>query len=107
LAPIYHVARNIADHGFVLLISRVAVEMVQKAVLGAPIIAAVSAPTALAVRACAASGIMLVAVVRGDGFEIFTHGERLNGLDPSSPHLDQCSISEAAESQEECSVRDL
>lgn len=68
-----------ADRGIVLLTSRVSVEMVQKtAMLGAPIIAAVSAPTALAVRACAAAGITLVAVVRGECFEIFTHGERLS-----------------------------
>ncbi len=66
-----------ADHGIVLLTSRVSVEMVQKtAIMGAPIIAAVSAPTALAVRACAAAGITLIAVVRGNSFEIFTNDDR-------------------------------
>ncbi len=67
-----------ADQGIVVLTSRVSVEMVQKtAAMGAPIIAAVSAPTALAVRACAAAGITLVAVARDDGFEVFSHQERI------------------------------
>jgi FdhD protein len=67
-----------ADRGMVLLTSRVSIEMVQKtAMMGAPIIAAMSAPTALAVRACAAAGITLVALVRGASFEIFTHRERI------------------------------
>ncbi|MCO5131796.1 MAG: formate dehydrogenase accessory sulfurtransferase FdhD [Xanthobacteraceae bacterium] len=65
--------------GMVLLTSRVSVEMVQKAaVIGAPVIASVSAPTALAVRMAAAAGITLVAIARHDGFEIFSHHHRLN-----------------------------
>ena len=61
-----------------LLTSRVSVEMVQKtAVIGVPFIVAVSAPTALAVRTAAAAGITLVAIARGDGFEIFTHPHRI------------------------------
>ncbi|THD58112.1 formate dehydrogenase accessory sulfurtransferase FdhD [Phenylobacterium sp.] len=64
--------------GAVLLTSRVSVEMVQKtAVIGAPILIAVSAPTALAVRTAEAAGITLVAVARADGFEVFTHPERI------------------------------
>ncbi|MGH6992422.1 MAG: formate dehydrogenase accessory sulfurtransferase FdhD [Caulobacteraceae bacterium] len=64
--------------GAVLLTSRVSVEMVQKAaVLGAPIICAISAPTALAVRTAAAAGVTLVGVTRSDGFEIFTHPRRI------------------------------
>jgi FdhD protein len=67
-----------AGRGVVLLTSRVSVELVQKAAaMGAPIIAAVSAPTALAVRTADAAGIALLAVARDDGFEIFTHGERI------------------------------
>ena len=59
--------------GMVVLTSRVSVEMVQKtARLGAPVIAAVSAPTTLAVRVAEAAGVMLVGVVRGDGYEVFT-----------------------------------
>lgn len=64
--------------GAVLLTSRVSVEMVQKAaVLGAPIVAAVSAPTALALRTAEQAGITLVAIARDDGFEVFTHAERI------------------------------
>jgi FdhD protein len=65
--------------GIVLITSRVSVEMVQKAaVMGAPVLVAVSAPTALALRAAEAAGITLVAVARDDGFEIFTHGHRIS-----------------------------
>ena len=64
--------------GVVVLTSRVSVEMVQKtAQLGAPVIVAMSAPTALAVRTAQAAGITLVAIARGDGFEIFTHPHRI------------------------------
>ncbi|HUB94646.1 MAG TPA: formate dehydrogenase accessory sulfurtransferase FdhD, partial [Stellaceae bacterium] len=67
-----------ASRGILILTSRVSVELVQKAaVMGAPVIAAVSAPTALAVRTAAAAGITLVAVARDDGFEVFTHGDRV------------------------------
>jgi FdhD protein len=52
--------------------------MVQKtAAMSAPVMVAVSAPTALAVRMAEAAGITLVAVARSDGFEIFTHPERV------------------------------
>jgi FdhD protein len=67
-----------ANGGMVLLTSRVSVEMVQKtAAIGAPLIVAVSAPTALAVRTAESAGITLVAVARGDGFETFTHRRRI------------------------------
>jgi FdhD protein len=64
--------------GMVLLTSRVSVEMVQKtAAIGAPLMVAVSAPTALAVRTADAAGITLAAIARSDGFEIFTHPARI------------------------------
>jgi FdhD protein len=67
-----------AGDGMVLLTSRVSVEMVQKtAAMGAPLLVAVSAPTALAVRMAEAAGITLAGVARADGFEIFTHPERI------------------------------
>lgn len=66
------------QNGMVLLTSRVSVEMVQKtAAIGAPLLVAVSAPTALALRTAEAAGITLVAVARSDGFEIFTHPHRI------------------------------
>jgi FdhD protein len=67
-----------ASEGMVLLTSRVSVEMVQKAAaMGAPLMVAVSAPTALAVRMADAAGITLAAIARADGFEIFTHPGRI------------------------------
>jgi FdhD protein len=67
-----------AAEGVVLVTSRVSVEMVQKAAaMGAPLIAAVSAPTALAVRMADAAGITLAAIARADGFEVFTHPARI------------------------------
>jgi FdhD protein len=67
-----------AAGGAVLLTSRVSVEMVQKAArLGTPILAAVSAPTALAVRLAEAAGITLIGIARDDAFEVFTHPHRI------------------------------
>jgi FdhD protein len=67
-----------ASEGMVLLTSRVSVEMVQKtAAIGAALLVAVSAPTALAVRTAETAGITLAAIARSDGFEIFTHPERI------------------------------
>lgn len=75
-----------ASSGVVLMTSRVSVELVQKAArVGAPIIAAVSAPTALAVRTAEKCGMTLVAVVRGRDFEIFAHPERI--LEQVSTHV--------------------
>ena len=67
-----------AADGLLLLSSRISVEMVQKAaMLGAPVVVAVSAPTALAVRMADAAGITLIGIARADGFEVFTHPERI------------------------------
>lgn len=66
------------SEGIILLTSRVSVEMVQKsAMIGVPTVASVSAPTALAVRMAEAAGLTLVAIARADGFEIFTHHDRI------------------------------
>jgi FdhD protein len=71
-----------ASEGMVLLTSRVSVEMVQKtAAMGVPVMVAISAPTALAVRMADAAGITLAAVARGDGFEVFTHPDRIKSDD--------------------------
>lgn len=60
--------------GAVVLTSRISVEMVQKtAAMGAGIIVAVSAPTALAIRTADACGITLVGIARGREFEVFSH----------------------------------
>ena len=69
-----------ARSGLVVLTSRVSIEMVQKSsMIGAPVVVAVSAPTALAVRMADSCGITLIAIARKDGFEVFTHPHRVKG----------------------------
>ena len=69
--------RSAAD-GVIVLSSRISIELVQKAgVIGAAIVVGVSAPTALAVRTAEATGLTLVGIARDDGFEVFTHSERI------------------------------
>jgi FdhD protein len=69
---------EVATKGAVLLTSRVSIDMVQKvAMLGAPMIIAVSAPTADAVTLADHAGITLIALARPDRFEVFTHSDRL------------------------------
>jgi FdhD protein len=67
-----------ASGGAVVLTSRVSVEMVQKAAVArAGVLIAVSAPTSLAVSTAEAAGVTLVAIARGDEFEVFTHPDRI------------------------------
>lgn len=84
--------------GAIVITSRVSIEMVQKAaIIGASVLIAVSAPTALAIRTAHAAGLTLVALVRGDEFDVFTRPERIPvaaaqiGSDtdekPQRPHL--------------------
>jgi len=69
--------------GVLILTSRVSVELIQKAArIGIGVLAAISAPTALAVREADAAGITLIAVARADGFEIFTHPRRVTAPTP-------------------------
>lgn len=67
-----------AASGIVVVTSRLSVEMVQKtALLGCPVVAAISAPTGLAIETAERAGITLVALVRGEDFEIFTRPDRI------------------------------
>jgi FdhD protein len=76
--------RSAAD-GVIVLSSRISIELVQKAaMIGAPIVVAVSAPTALAVCTADATGITLIGIARDDGFEVFTHPERIRGVPMSA-----------------------
>lgn len=75
-----------ASSGAVLMTSRISVELVQKAArIGAPLIAAVSAPTALAIRTAEECGMTLVAIMRGRDYEVFTHPERI--IEQASSHV--------------------
>ncbi len=67
-----------AVDGVIVLSSRISIELVQKAaIMGAAVIVGVSAPTAFAVRMAEAAGLTLVGIARDDGFEVFTHPERI------------------------------
>jgi FdhD protein len=67
------------ESGFALVTSRASVEMVQKSArAGIAVLAAVSAPTALAVRTAASCGQTLVGFVRGDSFSVYTRADRID-----------------------------
>lgn len=69
-----------AGRGFLVMTSRVSVELVQKAAsMGCELLAAVSAPTELALQSAVEAGLTLVVVVRGETFEIATCPERIAG----------------------------
>ena len=64
--------------GFVVVTSRASFEMVQKTtVLGAPLMAAISGPTGLAVRVAQQSGLTLVGFVRSGRHTVYTHPGRV------------------------------
>lgn len=69
-----------AEDGFLVMTSRVSVELIQKAVaMRCELLAAVSAPTELALRSATEAGLTLIVVVRGETFEIATRPERIAG----------------------------
>jgi FdhD protein len=64
--------------GYMLITSRASYEMVQKcATVGISFLAALSAPTAFAVRLAAKSGMTLVAFARRDRHVVYTNPGRL------------------------------
>jgi FdhD protein len=71
--------------GFLCITSRASFEMVQKAVaFGAGMLAAVSAPTALAVEVASSHNLMLAGYVRGTQLVAYSFPERI-GLAPLTP----------------------
>jgi FdhD protein len=66
------------DNGFVLTSSRASVEMVQKvAIAGFNILAAISAPTGLAVRIAETYGVTLVGFLRDNQFVMYANPHRI------------------------------
>ncbi len=69
----------------ILMVSgRVSFEIVQKAaVAGIPIVAAVSAPSDLAIETAQRLGVTLIGFLRGDGFNVYAHDARIDLRDLS------------------------
>ena len=66
------------SQGWLLVTSRASYEMVQKAAsVGISLLAAISAPTALAINLAEQSGLTLIGFARGDRHVVYTHPHRL------------------------------
>jgi FdhD protein/phenylacetyl-CoA:acceptor oxidoreductase accessory protein len=71
--------RRAFDQGFVLMTSRASYEIVQKAAAaGIAVVAAVSAPTGMAVRVAIDSGVTLIGFVRGERHCVYSHPQRVH-----------------------------
>lgn len=73
-----------AAQGFLVVTSRASYEMVMKAAtVGIGLVAAISAPTALAIALAAEANVTLIAFARPEGYSVYTHAARIRPLLPS------------------------
>ncbi len=71
-------ATSPSTEGFLVITSRASYEIVHKsAAIGIAVIAAMSAPTDLAIRLADEAGITLIAFARGDAMTVYAHPQRL------------------------------
>lgn len=75
-----------ADAGFAIMTSRASYEIAMKAAsAGIAVLAAISAPTALAISLADSAGLTLIGFARPGGCAVYTHAERYDGQ-PAEPH---------------------
>ena len=66
------------DQSLLMVSGRTSFELVQKSLLaGVPLIAAVSAPSSLAIELAEQAGVTLCGFLRGDTFNVYAHGHRI------------------------------
>jgi FdhD protein len=66
------------DQSLLMVSGRTSFELVQKALLaGVPLIAAVSAPSSLAIELAEQAGVTLCGFLRGDTFNVYAHPQRI------------------------------
>jgi FdhD protein len=79
-----HLARSriSGSEGAVIMSSRLSVELIQKtAKLGSAVLIGISAPTGMAIDMATQAGMTLVALARGEDYEIFTGVDRIKTKD--------------------------
>jgi FdhD protein len=77
IGSLLHSGKNLAA-GFVIVTSRASYELVQKAAcVGITMLAAISAPTGLAIRLAEEAGLTLIGFARDDQHVVYTHPRRL------------------------------
>ncbi|ALN61805.1 formate dehydrogenase family accessory protein FdhD [Lysobacter antibioticus] len=85
--------------GFAVVTSRASFEMAMKAAqAGIPLLAAISAPTTLAIALADSAGLTLIGFARDDGHAVYTHAQRLIENGPRDARADDGGDGNATES---------
>lgn len=75
-------------NGFAIITSRASFEMVMKAAtVGIGFLAAISAPTALAIALARESNVALVGFARADGYAVYANAQRLRRAEPAARNI--------------------